>query len=384
MLTLQWLLAWLVVSATAVGCSSPPPQILQEALLLDQENLVDDPLISLHRNLVEIESISGNEHQLAKYLRSYLAKHNFTVEEQEVASTGEQKARLNVLAYPGNKRNTRVLLSSHIDTVPPFWPYEVRGYEIWGRGSVDAKACVATQITALEQLLASGEVAAGDISLLFVVGEELGGDGMRRANDLGLAWETVIFGEPTELKLASGHKGILQFTVSAVGKAAHSGYPWLGESANSMLIPALVRLETLRLPWSEKYGNTTLNIGRIEGGVANNVVAETAAAGIAVRIANGTAEMTKQIILNAINEVDRRLEVTFLSEGYGPVEIDADVVGPLCIFHSPSSASMIPILAFNHDHVRHPSPGVRAYRHLTTLLLHICNASCRFQEKPCS
>lgn len=358
MLTLQWPLAWLVASAAAVRCSTPPPQTLQEALLLNLENLSADPLLLLHRSLVEIESISGNEHGVVQYLQSYLSKHNFTVEEQNVASTGEQKSRCNILAYPGNKRNTRVLLSSHTDTVPQFRPYEIRGHEIWGRGSVDAKACVATQITALEQLLASGEVSAGDISLLFVVGEETGGDGMRRANDLGLTWETVIFGEPTELKLASGHKGILQFTVKAVGKAAHSGYPWLGESANSMLIHALAKLETLRLPWSDKYGNTTLNIGRIDGGVANNVVAETATAGIAVRLANGTAETTKQIILKAIKEVDQRLEVTFLSEGYGPVEIDADVEGSSFMLHSPFSICTTSLLALNHDRDRHLSPGV--------------------------
>jgi len=327
MLTVQWLLGLLLASITAIRCTNPSPGFLQEPLLLNEENLSNDQLLPLHRNLVEIESITGNEHEIGNYLQSYLSKQNFTVEEQEVASTGEQQSRFNLLAYPGDKRNTRVLLSSHIDTVPPFWPYEVRGHEIWGRGSVDAKACLATQITALEQLLASGEVVAGDVSLLFVVGEEMGGDGMRRANDLGLILETIIFGEPTELKLASGHKGLLQFTVKAIGKAAHSGYPWLGESANSMLIPVLTKLETLGLPWSDKYGNTTLNIGRMEGGVANNVVAETAMAGIAVRLANGTAEMTKQIILNAIEEVDQRLEVTFLSEGYGPVYIDADVEG---------------------------------------------------------
>lgn len=91
---------------------------------------------------------------------------------------------------------------------------------------------------------------------------------MRRVNDLQLEWKTVIFGEPTELKLASGHKGNLIFTVKARGKAGHSGYPWLGQSANHMLVPALVALQKLELPSSEKYGNSTLNIGQIMGGIA--------------------------------------------------------------------------------------------------------------------
>ena len=96
----------------------------------------------------------------------------------------------------------------HIDTVPPHYGYEVHNHnQIWGRGSVDDKACVAAQFHAVQELLASRDISPNDVSLLFVVGEELGGDGMRRVNDLEMEWHTVIFGEPTELKLATGHKG---------------------------------------------------------------------------------------------------------------------------------------------------------------------------------
>ncbi len=221
-----------------------------------------------------------------------------------------------------------MLLSSHIDTVPPYIPYKIREHnQIWGRGSVDAKACVATQITAVEELLASGDVGEGDVSLLFVVGEEVSGDGMRAANNLGLKWEAVVFGEPTELKLVSGHKGLITFSVKAKGKAGHSGYPWLCLNANSMLIPALAVLDKLELPSSKKYGNSTLNVGRIEGGVAANVIAAQATADILIRIAEGSAEKTKNIVRDAIKRVDDRLELHFLTEGYGPVYIDSDVEG---------------------------------------------------------
>ena len=285
------------------------------------------PLLALHRSLVEFESITGNEHDVGEYLHGYLVKHNYTVERQYVG-TDSEKPRFNLLAYPGQERQTRVLLSSHIDTVPPFWPYEIRNHdEIWGRGSVDAKACVTTQIMALEELRASGEVQAADVGLLFVVGEETGGDGMLKANELNLSWESVIFGEPTELKLVSGHKGIVGFTIAAHGKAAHSGYPWLGQNANSMLIPALAALDTLRLPSSEKYGNSTLNIGMIKGGVAANVVAESATALVGVRVADGSAQKIRKILLDAIEKVDDRLIVDFPVPGYGPVSIDSDVEG---------------------------------------------------------
>ena len=119
-------------------------------------------------------------------------------------ATRSQDARYNVFAYVGRERKTKTLVSSHIDTVPPFWPYERKGDEIWGRGSVDAKGSVACQIKAVEELLEDGTIGEGDVAMLFVVGEEKDGIGMKKANNLGMEWDTVIFGEPTELKLASG------------------------------------------------------------------------------------------------------------------------------------------------------------------------------------
>ncbi|MCJ1399693.1 hypothetical protein MMC11_002895 [Xylographa trunciseda] len=301
--------------------------------------MTSEKLVELHHHLVRIESITGNENAVGRYLANYLSGHNFTVEKQslDASTTGEQisssldltkSERFNILAYSGSSRKSRVLVSSHIDTVPPFWPYEIRnGNEIWGRGTVDAKGCVAAQIAAVQELLATGEIHEGDVAFLFVVGEETGGDGMRKANDLNLTWETAIFGEPTDLKLASGHKGNLGFRIRAKGKAGHSGYPWLGESANSMLIPALAAIDKLELPSSEKYGNTTVNIGRMEGGVAANVIAETASAQVAIRLAAGTAEDAKKMVLDAIAKIDKRLEFDFSGRGYGPVYIDSDVKG---------------------------------------------------------
>ena len=206
----------------------------------------------------------------------------------------------------------------HIDTVPPHYGYAIHNYdEIWGRGTVDDKACVAAQFQATQELLASREISPNDVSLLFVVGEETGGDGMRRVNDLEMEWQTVIFGEPTELKLASGHKGILGFTLRAYGKAGHSGYPWLGKNANDMLLPALLALLKMELPSSEKYGNSTLNIGRMSGGVAANVIADEAYAMIGIRIATGGAETVRKLVTDTVKAVDESLELDFGEGGYG-------------------------------------------------------------------
>ncbi|CAL3964289.1 unnamed protein product [Diplocarpon coronariae] len=316
-----------LANCAQIALSIGPQQPLQAAQphppSVSHESSSTKSLLALHKGLITLESITGNEDAVGQYLTKYLESKNFTVEVQKVASS---PARNNIFAYLGQTRKTRILISSHIDTVPPFWPYERRGDEIWGRGSVDAKGSVATQIVAVEELLAAGSIKEGDVGLLYVVGEEVNGDGMRKANELGVAWESVIFGEPTELKLASGHKGTMGVQISAKGKAGHSGYPELGKSANAMLIPALNALLSVELPYSEKYGNTTLNIGRMEGGVAGNVIAEEASAVLTLRIADGSPEIIQEAVLGTVEKLGQELDVRFLG-GYGPVYIDSDVPG---------------------------------------------------------
>ena len=340
---------------------SPVPQTLSKDL---SDIIAASPLLTLHRALCEVESITNNENAVGKLLTSYLEAHNFTVTTQEVPQPdSSKKPRYNIFVRPkprpddeGVRRSgPSVLLTSHIDTVPPFLPYKLSTPKsvsgpgsthldrakvlISGRGPVDAKACVATQIHAVLSLLQSDpDVSPADLALLFVVGEEATGDGMLHFSDSHLyrhiadGFDAVIFGEPTELKLASGHKGIMRVDLAARGKAAHSGYPWLGRSANSMLIPALMVLDKLGdfapeeggLGRSEKYGNSTVNVGLIRGGVAANVVAEHAEASVLIRLAGGTVEEARGVVSKAVAGMG--LEVDF-SQGYGPVGLDADVDG---------------------------------------------------------
>lgn len=326
------------------------------------------PLLTLHRALCEIESITDNELSVAELLTSFLEAHNFTVTTQKVpppGATNSTKERLNIYAVPdaakfgGNqgaqnsKGLPKVLLSSHIDTVPPHIPYSLSAPKgkysrqdilISGRGTVDDKACVAVQTQAVLDFLSDPDVKVSptDLALLFVVGEEKRGDGMHHFSDSQLYKDTnseykaILFGEPTEGKLAAGHKGITMLRITANGKAAHSGYPWLGRSANSMILPALLKLDKLGdvpekeggLPKSKKYGKTTVNIGFMQGGVAGNVVPEHAYAEVALRLAGGTAEGVREILRKAVKSVDPEglLELDF-NQGYGPISLDTDVDG---------------------------------------------------------
>ncbi|KAJ9267321.1 hypothetical protein DTO195F2_554 [Paecilomyces variotii] len=363
-------ISWLssLLAAVPVIALPPHPAAPQSPLQLEaeatsntqnrlKEIISASPLLSFHRDIVEIPSISGNEGEVGDFIIRFLKARNFIVEKQIVPPyPGRTNERFNIYAYPASSPSPEILLTSHIDTVPPYIPYSLSYPEsspsgsidrdeilISGRGTVDDKAAVAAQIFAvLSHLQKDPEASLG---LLFVVGEEKGGDGMKFFSDSSLntappTFHTVIFGEPTELALVSGHKGMVFFRVTAKGKAAHSGYPWLGQSAVSSILPALAIIDKLGdipveeggLPSSPKYGKTTLNIGFVQGGVATNVVPASAVAEVAVRLAAGTVEEAQSIIAKAVFKAtngDDSIEIEFGTEGngYSPQDLDTDVEG---------------------------------------------------------
>lgn len=316
-------------------------------------------LLALHKKLISIPSTSGSEQEVGDTLVDYLTSLGYTVDRQFLpqpnASSGPSEAvstppRFNVLASRPHKAGSRrgygsqprILVSSHIDAVPPHIPYSISDAKhpgldtvIRGRGSVDDKASIAAQITALEELRRQGEVDGDEVMLLFVVGEETTGDGMRYFSSVaqkdGLKFDAAIFGEPTEGKLACGHKGHAGCTIRAKGKAGHSGYPWLGKSATEVITRLLVKVLDEDLGSSERFGNTTVNIGVLEGGVAANVIAEHASTSVAFRIAAGNQatgwDIVKQRLEDILKEVDEEALSMECTNGYGPIECDCDVKG---------------------------------------------------------
>ena len=214
------------------------------------------------RRLIDIPSVSGSEHEISFFLERDLRQKGFSVVLQEVTAN-----RSNVYAthdgFPA-----KVILCTHIDTVPPFIPSSEDGQHIYGRGSCDAKGIIGSMIWAA---LALKNAGIKEIGLLFVVGEEVDSIGANVANALPSVANYVIVGEPTENLLASGHKGGFKFRLTATGKAAHSAYPELGDSAIHRLIALVSELQKLDWGWDELLESATINIGTIEGGVAANV-----------------------------------------------------------------------------------------------------------------
>ncbi|KAI1761914.1 Zn-dependent exopeptidase [Hypoxylon sp. FL1150] len=307
-----------------------------------------DELVSLHKSLVEISSISGDENEVGNFLVDYLTARGFVVQLEFLPPTNESdptKPRFNVVAWPGpdTHPSPKVLVTSHIDTVPPFIPYTHNDTSldadsvIAGRGSVDAKASVAAQIVAVQSLLNASIIQDDDVMLLYVVGEETQGDGMRYFSDTKdkmdppLDIKAAIFGEPTEGRLVCGHKGIFGCDITATGRAGHSGYPSLGKSANEVMMRGLVRVLDTDLGSSEEFGNTTINVGLLAGGVAANVIPEKATARIAGRVAIGPESDGGAIVAERLREVLRSVDDEAFAfdckYGYGVIKCDCDVEG---------------------------------------------------------
>ena len=233
-------------------------------------------LFQLTRALVDIESVTNHEEMAGSFLFGVLsdlaARTGGSAERCPVEAN-----RFNVLAHWGSPT---VTLSTHMDTVPPFFPSREDAEFIWGRGSADAKGIIACMIGAAEKLVANG---ARNFGLLFVVGEERNSAGALAAARDPRGSRFLINGEPTDNKLVLAAKGILRYEIVSTGRLAHSAYPELGESAIDKLLDALQNIRKIPLPEDELLGRSSLNIGVISGGRAANVISDAARAEISFR-----------------------------------------------------------------------------------------------------
>jgi acetylornithine deacetylase len=257
-----------------------------------------DPVATLAfaRALVDIDSTTGSEADAARWLAQRLRDLRYRVTEQRLDG-----GRSNIWATPGDQP-AAIVLSTHVDCVPPFFPSSIRDGCLYGRGACDAKGILAAQVAAAERVRAAGEQRVG---LLFVVGEERGSDGAAAANTLANSSRFLINGEPTENRLATGTRGVLRVRLHATGRAAHSSTPERGESAIDKLLDALAALKAMPLPSSSAFGATFYNVGLIEGGVAPNVIPPHASAEIMFRTVGPADE-----VLSVVKRLEPQVRVS--------------------------------------------------------------------------
>lgn len=258
----------------------------------------------LTRALVDIDSVTPDEEAAGNYLFDYLSRIS-SLTGGRVERMDVEPHRFNVLACWGSPV---VTLSTHIDTVPPFFPSREDDQFIWGRGACDTKGIIASMIHAVRDLVAEG---VRGVALLFVVGEERNSAGAYAAAKQNRGSRYLINGEPTENKLALGSKGALRYEIVAKGKMAHSAYPQLGESAIEKLLDALDQVRRVNLSHDEILGQSTLNIGTIKGGRAPNVIPDHAEAEIFIRLVD-SGESTREAIQQAAVGFAEAREVLFI------------------------------------------------------------------------
>lgn len=246
----------------------------------------------LTRELIDIPSVTGDEFQIGTSLGELLVRYGYRVELQDV---GDERS--NIIATTGAR--PRVVLSTHMDTVPPFIASSEDDDFIYGRGSCDAKGIIAAQIAAAEQLRAQ---RLNEIGLLFTVDEEVASAGAKIANDhpLAASCEFLINGEPTDNQLATGTKGSIQTTIKTHGRAAHSAYPEYGDSAIEKLLTVLNDIRNIEWPDDDVFGETTCNIGVLSGGIRANVIPSEAQATLHIRLAKESSAV-KELLERAID-----------------------------------------------------------------------------------
>jgi acetylornithine deacetylase len=259
-------------------------------------------LFAFTRQLIDIPSVSGDEMAVARFLAEHLERAGYQTELQEV-----EENRANLIAADA-EAPPRVVLSTHLDTVPPHVAASEDGEYIYGRGACDAKGIIAAQVAAAGQLRAEG---VNDVGLLFTVDEEQASVGARAANwhRLARACRFLINGEPTDNLLATGSKGSLRARVKATGRAAHSAYPEHGESAIEKLLDVLRDVRDYDWPRDEFFGETTVNVGTIAGGTRSNVVPAEAEAVLHIRLTTPSRE-----VKDALERITAgRAEIAYLS-----------------------------------------------------------------------
>ncbi len=293
---------------------------------LSTESLVKDLV-----DWIEIQSVTGSEADYGDALGRALQARGFDVECQEV-----EPGRFNLLARAGLPR---VVFCTHLDTVPPFFGSRQDRDFVYGRGSCDAKGQAVAMLAAAQRLVDTGEDRIG---FLFTVGEETDSAGAAFANaHLADPWkpEYVIIGEPTDGRFVCGHKGIFGGCLRGHGEAGHSSQE-MGPSAIHELVHSTGRL--LETDWGShsSLGPGTLNIGGICGGVAPNVVADTASAQLLIRTVEDPAAVKERVMGCLSQHV--RLDDSF---GYGPVE-----------FHVPEGEESVAV-AFGTDAPHMPDWG---------------------------
>jgi succinyl-diaminopimelate desuccinylase len=287
-------------------------------------------------NPMRANSGEAAERAATDYLEALLRREQIDCERQVVAD-GRENLIAVVPASRGSVASGGLLLNSHIDTVPvanmaiaPFDPV-LRDGRILGRGSCDAKASIAAMLTALVAH-AQRQERPRPVLFLATVDEEFSFAGSRRFIERQWPVSAAVVGEPTELANVIAHKGVVRWRLQVRGISAHGATPELGRSAIYDGARLAMALEQYAHELSRRGGHpllqyATLNVGRVTGGQAVNMVPDKCEFEIDRRVLPGesAAEAIKDCeewLRKRMEGLDFNLEDPFLDDP--PLETSSD------------------------------------------------------------
>ena len=308
------------------------------------------PAVELLRALIRLPSLSQEEGPIADFV------------EEHVTAAGMPVARYgdNVYFSLGTGDDV-LLLNTHLDVVPPseghpFDPFDpvVQDGELYGRGSVDAKASAATMTTAVLELARVGwQPEGGRVLVALTTCEETGGvyNGLEDLRPHLPPIRAGIVGEPTELQPCVAQKGLLILKLHAHGTSSHAARPHLGDSAIARAARDIQRLDALTLDRADPHlGTPSISVTTIDGGTARNVIPDRCTFAVDIRT---TPAYTHEEIIDTITDLVES-EVDVYSNRFIPVATDEDarIVQAACTarpdatpFGSPTASDWI----FLHD-----------------------------------
>ena len=263
-------------------------------------------LHNITRELIAIDSVTGNEAEIVEFMYKHLCERGMSVKLLPV-----DEGRKNILAA-FSPQPPKILFNTHLDTVPvQYGPHE-DAQRIYGRGACDTHGILAAQLEAIEDLHSDDVV---EIGILLVVGEEATHDGALQVGHCKSIYEpdVLIVGEPTENKLMNAQLGRLKLELAAYGREGHSGYPQEFDSAVDKLITVLSAIRNADWVKDDSSEGTTVNIILKEGGHADNQIPAFAQARLMFRCAE-PCELIKQKVRQLVDRVATRLGASKIGE----------------------------------------------------------------------
>lgn len=306
----------------------------EELKSIIRKNICSERVAHLTKALVNLRSDAppGNEYEASMYLYKAFKALGLEAELQKVAEN-----RFNVIARlkGSGVKQTILLYSGHIDVVPagngslwdtPPFSCTQKGKKLYGRGTSDMKGSIASVLHVLEAIKASQVKLDGDLLIALDVDEEVTNLGMKKILKQGLAADYCIVGEPTNLEIALGHRGVMAIKINVLGRAAHAAQP--GQGANAIykakeIIDEILTLERRMEETPPNFlGLPTITVTMINGGIKTNVVPDCCEIIVDRRLVPGETKQNCRLqieqMLEKLKEKDKNFRYSYEITTYCP------------------------------------------------------------------